>query len=69
MSESILKLGIYQHYKGGLYMIHGVSLHTETEEKLVSYQDADGNLFSRPLQMWFDLVEYEGKLLPRFKKI
>lgn len=31
--------GVYLHYKGKRYLVHGVALHTETGERLVVYQD------------------------------
>lgn len=44
--------GYYQHYKGGIYKVIGVSLHTEENYKLVNYLDANGNMYSRPLTMF-----------------
>jgi hypothetical protein len=61
--------GIYQHYKGGYYTVLGVGKHTESGQLLVTYIDADGELWNRPLAMWFDAEEWEGKLVPRFTKI
>ncbi|MGF9745687.1 DUF1653 domain-containing protein [Bacillus velezensis] len=29
----------FRHYKGGLYKVIGEVIHTETEEKLVTYED------------------------------
>ncbi|QDK90313.1 MULTISPECIES: DUF1653 domain-containing protein [Bacillus amyloliquefaciens group] len=34
-----------RHYKGGLYMVIGEAVHTETEEKLVTYEGQDGVLW------------------------
>ena len=45
-------------------------MHTETEEEMVVYQSLrDFRIWSRPLQMFIDKVEYEGIKQPRFKKI
>ena len=33
-----LSLGLYQHYKGNVYQVIGLSRHSETLEELVVYQ-------------------------------
>ncbi len=60
----------YQHYKGGIYLKIGEALHTETEEEMVVYVSAfSGKMFVRPKEMFFEMVEYNGETMPRFKKI
>lgn len=61
----------YQHYKGNLFKIVGVARHSETLEPLVVYIALYGNgeLWARPLTMWNNIVEYEGKKVERFSKI
>lgn len=66
--------GVYRHYKGGLYLILGAARHTETDEKLIAYiplytrEDHKGpRIQVRPLEMFFEEVEFEGKKVPRFK--
>lgn len=50
--------GIYRHYAGGLYIVRGFSIHTETNQDLVIYHNfpPDGNkpVYSRPLKMFND---------------
>ncbi len=60
--------GIYQHYKGKTYQVIGVAKHSETEEEVVVYraQYGERGLWVRPLQMFADQVENEGKLISRF---
>lgn len=64
----MVDIGFYKHYKGGVYKVIGTSTHTETEEKLVLYIDANsGKLWSRPESMWEDEV-YVDWLLRSFKR-
>ena len=37
---------------GGLYRVLHTALHSETEEKLVIYQSADGRIWARPYDMF-----------------
>jgi len=60
----------YQHYKGGIYTLIDPSvLHTETGEFLVVYQNQRGATFARPRDMFFEEVEVDGVMVPRFKEI
>lgn len=63
-----LKLGIYEHYKGGKYEVLGVALHSETLEEMVVYQHIGGDekFWVRPLEMFLENVEIEGVIKPRF---
>lgn len=62
------KAGIYQHYKGPLYQVVGACKHTETGDELVYYRSLYGDFgfWARPLAMFFEDVEYDGKIMPRF---
>ena len=66
-----LKTGKYKHYKGKEYEVVGIARHSETLEELVVYkalyQNADENLWVRPLKMFLEEVEIEGKKMPRFE--
>ncbi len=42
----------YHHYKGGLYYVHGIGVHTETGEELVMYQHVGGKFYARPMSSW-----------------
>ncbi len=66
-----LKLGKYQHYKGGMYEVIGLAHHSETLEELVVYRALydQGSLWVRPLKMFLEQVEVEGNFVPRFKYI
>lgn len=64
-----LKLGFYQHYKGGIYRVIGVAFHSETLEELVVYQPQyrEMNYWVRPLSMFLENVEKDGQNVPRFR--
>ncbi|WP_276756086.1 DUF1653 domain-containing protein [Pseudoalteromonas marina] len=63
-----LKLGLYQHYKGPQYKVLYKATHSETDEQLVIYQALYGEfgIWARPLSMFLETVEKEGKTIPRF---
>lgn len=63
-----MKVGIYRHYKGQLYLVICVGKHTETGEQLVVYQSLYGNyeLWVRPLSMFIEDVLVDGENVPRF---
>jgi hypothetical protein len=71
MKNNKIKLGIWKHYKGKEYKVIGVAKHSETLEELVVYQALYGErqLWVRPLKMFLEKVEVEGKKVPRFKFI
>ena len=68
-----IEKGIYRHNKKGhLYEVLGVALQTETNEALVIYRPLYENeyeLFARPYTVFIELVEIDGKQVPRFEKI
>lgn len=67
----MINKGFYEHYKGGIYEVIGMTKHTETNEELVLYKDISGNLWSRPSSMWNDEIHIENTLWtkPRFEPV
>jgi hypothetical protein len=63
-----IKIGqLWQHYKGMHYKILLLGKHSETGEELAAYQrQEDGNVYFRPVDIFFKDVEWEGKIVPRF---
>lgn len=68
--ESI-KPGRYRHFKGKEYEVLGAARHSETEEDLVVYRALYGDfgLWVRPVSMWNETVERDGKTFRRFTYI
>ena len=70
-----IKLGKYQHFKGSEYQVIHVGRHSETEEYHVIYyplygeEDAEDKIWIRPLSMFDDTIERQGKLIKRFKYV
>lgn len=64
----MIKKGIYRHYKGKEYELLYIANHSETLEKMVVYKAlyGDGEIWVRPLSMWDEKVEVEGKTVSRF---
>lgn len=61
---------MYRHYRTQQeYLVLGVAFETENHEKLVIYKPlypCEHELFARPLKMFLEEVEWEGKRMPRF---
>lgn len=56
----------YRHYKGGLYdHICVATLESDLSEMIV-YRAPDGSIWCRPRDVFFQLVEVDGTLVPRF---
>ena len=63
--------GKYRHFKGGLYEVVGIALHSETQEEMVVYRPlyGEGRLWVRPLNLFMDTVLLNGVTAPRFERI
>ena len=58
----------FRHFKGNHYRLEGFAKDSETLEAMVVYRAlyGEGGLWVRPLSMWNEPVERDGKLFPRF---
>ena len=66
-----LKVGKkYRHFKGKDYLVLHLAKHSETLEDLVVYQALYGErgIWVRPLEMFLEKVEVDGKLVNRFQE-
>jgi hypothetical protein len=63
--------GRYRHFKGNLYEVLGVARHSETGEEMVVYRALYGELglWVRPVSMFVETVEHDGRRVPRFTPI
>ena len=66
-----IKPGRYRHFKGREYEVLGIARHSETEDELVVYRALYGDfgLWVRPVSMWNETVERDGKTFRRFTYI
>lgn len=70
-----MKYSVYRHFKGGLYQIVCTATMESTGEELIIYrQYAPPNMlicfaphWARTKENFFEEVEVEGKMVPRFK--
>ena len=67
----MIETGIYQHFKGGRYEVIAIAKHSETLEEMVVYRAlyGAGDVWVRPLCMFLETVEKDGKVFPRFTYI
>ena len=66
-----IRPGIYRHFKGNLYEVIAIAKHSETLEELVVYLALYGEhgVWVRPVSMWNETVERDGKTYQRFTYI
>jgi len=69
--QTKIEAGVYEHYRGNHYLVLFVAQNTETEQEEVVYQSLYGDLrvWARPLQMFLETVQYQGQVVPRFRKV
>ena len=70
---SNFETGVYRHYKGGKYLVLGMAKHSETKEDLVVYvtlyENDMASMWVRPLAMFLEIIDVDGKQIPRFEKV
>lgn len=65
----------YRHFKGGIYIVTDIAVHSETEEPMVVYKtfDQPDLVWCRPLDMFLSEVDHEKypdvKQVMRFERI
>jgi hypothetical protein len=58
--------GWWRHYKGNYYYVIGTGRHTETEESVVIYLDSINRVWTRPLEMFLEVISVDGQEMERF---
>lgn len=63
--------GIYQHFKGNQYQVVDIARHSESLDEHVVYKALYGKfgLWVRPLPMFAETIERDGKRIERFRRI
>jgi len=69
--EKMIKKGKYKHFKGNFYQVVDVARNSETLEDFVVYRAlyGDNGLWIRPLEMFLEEVDIDGKSIERFQFI
>ncbi len=66
-----IQKGLYKHFKGKQYELLEIAKHTETAKEFVVYRALYGeyDVWIRPLAMFDETIERDGKKLKRFTYI
>ena len=59
----------YRHYKGGLYEWVGDATLESDLTPMTLYRAHDGSLWVRPSAVFFELVDVDGEMVPRFAAV
>ena len=61
---------VYRHYKGNEYVVLCTAINSETLEQMVVYRALYDKMtvWVRPLSMFVEKVEVDGKVIDRFSK-
>ncbi len=54
-----IRPGVYRHFKGNLYQVYEIAIHSETDEEYVVYRAlyGDRKLFIRPAELFFSEID------------
>jgi hypothetical protein len=60
----------YRHYKGGIYeIVCEARLESDPDVVMIVYKSEDGSVWTRPREVFFELVQNEGNIVQRFAPI
>lgn len=68
--ETISPGMVYEHFKGGRYVVLCIARHSESKEFMIIYREENGDrVWARPAKMFLDTVIRDAYTGPRFKRI
>lgn len=56
----------FRHYKGGIYELVCEATLESDHTPMIVYRAADGSIWCRPKSVFFEQVEVDGEMVPRF---
>ena len=59
----------YRHYKGGVYELVCVATLESDLTPMIVYRAADGSIWIRPKDVFFQLIDVDGVMVQRFSPI
>lgn len=67
-NNSVIRKGLYRHFKGNYYLVLGQARHSEDQELMVIYRALYGSkeIWLRPFSMFTETIERDGKEQARF---
>ena len=59
----------FRHYKGGLYDLVCIATLESDLSEMIVYRAPDGSIWTRPKEVFFQLVQVDGAMVPRFAPV
>jgi hypothetical protein len=60
----------YRHYKGGIYeIVCEAKLESDPSVIMIVYKSDNGSIWTRPKEVFFELVQHDGNTVQRFAPI
>jgi hypothetical protein len=59
----------FRHYKGGLYELVCIATLESDLSEMIVYRAPDGSIWTRPKEVFFQLVQVDGTMVPRFAPV
>jgi hypothetical protein len=56
----------FRHYKGGLYDLVCIATLESDLSEMIVYRAPDGSIWTRPRDVFFQMIEVDGKTVQRF---
>jgi hypothetical protein len=73
MKQELTENGVtpqyFQHYKGGIYELVAEATQESDLTPVIVYKAQNGSWWTRPKTVFFEEIELDGVMVPRFKPI